>query len=88
MSYDAAYGTERITVYLFLPLRAHPRYQAVVFFPGSAALRMCSSDSLLNLGLFDYLVEGGREIIYPVYKGTYERDDEAAASRLSPADIS
>ena len=85
VSYDAAYGGERVTAYIFLPLNARPPYQAVVFFPGSSTLRARSSETLLSVGLFDFLVQGGRAVIYPVYKGTYERDD---GTRFSDPDVS
>lgn len=75
VSYDAPYGRERITAFVFLPLHERPPYQTVVFFPPSPALRARSSDSLFSVGMFDFLVQGGRAVIYPVYKGTYERDD-------------
>jgi formylglycine-generating enzyme required for sulfatase activity/dienelactone hydrolase len=75
VSYAAAYSGERIIAHIFLPVDARPPYQTVVFFPGSTALRAHSSDSLLSVSMFDYLVDGGRAVVYPVYKGTYERDD-------------
>ena len=75
VSFDAAYNGERVTAYLFLPLRGHPPYQTVVFFPGSSTLWMRSSDSLVHVRMFDFLVEAGRAVVYPVLKGTYERDD-------------
>jgi formylglycine-generating enzyme required for sulfatase activity/dienelactone hydrolase len=75
VSYDAGYGGERVPAHLFLPLNARPPYQAVVFFPGSLPLRVRSSETLVSINLFDYLVQGGRAVVYPVYKGTYERDD-------------
>ena len=85
VSFNAAYGGERVTVYIFLPLNTRPPYQTVVFFPGTAVLRARSSDSLQSVGMFDYLVEGGRAVVYPVYKGTYERDD---GTRFSDPDES
>jgi pimeloyl-ACP methyl ester carboxylesterase len=48
-------------------------------------LRARSSDSLLSAGLFNYLVQGGRAVIYPVYKGTYERDDGTRYSDPDPS---
>ena len=85
VSYDAASGGERVTAYVLLPIRGRPPYQAVVFFPGSNTLRARSSDTLLSVGLFDYLVQGGRAVIYPVYKGTYERDDGTRFSDPDPS---
>jgi hypothetical protein len=34
VSFDAAYGHERVTAYLFLPRNSSPSWQTVVFFPG------------------------------------------------------
>lgn len=36
-SFDAAYGNERVTAYLFLPRNAEPPYQTVIWFPGDDA---------------------------------------------------
>jgi serine/threonine protein kinase/dienelactone hydrolase len=68
----AAYGDERLPIYLFVPKSATPPYQAVVYFPGSDAV-IASSSQHLSLGLADFLVRTGRVLAYPVYKGTYER---------------
>ena len=85
VSFDAAYGGDRVTVYVFLPPRGHPPYQTVLFFPGSSTLRVRSSDSLIHVPVFNFLVEGGRVVAYPVLKGTYERDD---GTRFSDPDQS
>jgi eukaryotic-like serine/threonine-protein kinase len=85
VSYDAAYGGERLTAYVLLPVGVPPPYQAVVFFPGSNALQARSSETLLGSSLYDFLVQGGRAVVYPVYKGTYERDD---GTRMSDPDSS
>jgi len=73
ISFDAAYGNERVIAYLFLPKNINPPYQVVVYFPGSSVRRMLSSTSLLTLNNIDFIVRDGRAVIYPVYKGTYER---------------
>ncbi len=69
---DAAYGNERIIVYLYLPRAAAPPYQTVVYFPGGDATFLRSS-RLLNLTNVDFLIRSGRALVFPVYKGTYER---------------
>ena len=73
VSYRAAYGDERIAAYLFLPKNSAPPYQAIVYFPGAGAMTATSSDSLRDLNTVAVLVASGRALIYPVYKGTYER---------------
>jgi cephalosporin-C deacetylase-like acetyl esterase len=85
VSYDAGYGGERMAAYVLLPPSARPPYQAVVYFPGSNSLRARSSETLLGVGIFDFLVQGGRAVIYPVYKGTYERDDGTRFSDPDPS---
>jgi len=70
---DAAYGKERLPVYLFLPQRARPPYQAVIYFPTARSLEIQSSAKLADMHFLDYVIQSGRAVVYPVYKGTYER---------------
>jgi serine/threonine protein kinase/dienelactone hydrolase len=72
VSFAAAYGNERVPAYLYLPKGARPPYQIVVFFPGSNARTIKSSKDPW-MRLVDFYVKGGRAVIYPIYKGTYER---------------
>jgi serine/threonine protein kinase/formylglycine-generating enzyme required for sulfatase activity/predicted esterase len=72
VSFAAAYGDERVPAYLYLPRNARPPYQIVVFFPGSDA-RTIKSSKTLWVRLVDFYVKSGRAVVYPVYKGTYER---------------
>ena len=46
VSFDAAYGKERVTAYLFLPKNSSPPFQTLVYFPGSYAIYMRSSPDL------------------------------------------
>ena len=46
ITFDAAYGNERVIAYLFLPMKASPPYQTVVHFPGAGALHEHSSENL------------------------------------------
>ncbi len=71
---DAAYNNERLTLFVFLPSAEHfsPPYQAVVFFPGSNDIYKRSYDDL-SIRAVEYIVRSGRALVYPVYKGTYER---------------
>jgi dienelactone hydrolase len=69
----AAYGSERLALYLFLPAKIHPPYQAVVFFPSARVLDIPKSDTLGDMKFVDYVIQSGRAVLYPVYKGTYER---------------
>jgi formylglycine-generating enzyme required for sulfatase activity/predicted Ser/Thr protein kinase len=75
----AAYGNERVPVFLFLPKNARPPYQTVVFFPSSHA-RITWSSAEMDLRLIDFIVRSGRALCYPVYRDTYERHVERTAS--------
>jgi eukaryotic-like serine/threonine-protein kinase len=81
VSFDAAYGTERMAAYLYLPAGVQPPYQTVLYFPGSTTLSVRSS---AHLGTppttVDYLVQNGRAVIHPILQGTYERDIGRAVS--------
>ena len=72
ITFNAAYGGERMMAYLFLPPASKPPYQIVVVFPGSGAISTRSSESL-ELGRVDFLPKSGRAALFPIYKGTYER---------------
>lgn len=78
ISFDAAYGGERVTAYLFLPKISSPPYQTVVYYPGGGAINRRSSESLESIEFrrYDFLVKSGRAVIFPIYKGTYERGDD------------
>lgn len=74
VSFAAAYGRERVLANILIPKNAAPPYQAVIWFPGSYALGLRSSDGDLPFSMyFDFLPRRGRALVYPVYKGTYER---------------
>jgi dienelactone hydrolase len=72
VTFDAAYGSERMTAYLFLPPMGSPPYQVVIVFPGSGAIGAGSSDAV-ELGRVDFVLKSGRAVMYPIYKGTFER---------------
>ena len=74
ITFAAAYSNERMIAYLFLPKIGRPPFQTVVYFPGSNAL-FTRSIADLEIGRVDFLLKSGRAVIYPIYKGTYERGD-------------
>ncbi|HSP13280.1 MAG TPA: protein kinase [Thermoanaerobaculia bacterium] len=75
ISFDAAYGNERVLAYLYLPKNARPPYQTVIFFPGSNAIHTDSIGS--SPGPYgDFVPKSGRALMFPIYKGTYERRDK------------
>jgi len=74
VSFNAAYGKERVIAYLFLPRNTDPPYQTLIFFPGSySRLEYDLENSIGTKWFLHYLPKNGRAVIYPVYKGTYER---------------
>ena len=77
ITFDAAYGNERMIAYLFLPKKANPPFQTILYFPGGDAIdtRSSSSADALQSGLYDFIIKGGRAVMVPLYKGTYERGD-------------
>jgi len=81
ITFDAAYGGERVIAHLFLPKNTAPPYQTVIYFPGSGALFQISSkdiESYFGFPVFlSFIVKNGRAALFPVYKGTYERRDDA-----------
>lgn len=70
---DAAYAGEHIPAYLFLPKHVRPPFQVVVFFPSARVNFSPSSADLGDMGFVDYVIESGRAVLYPIYKGLYER---------------
>jgi eukaryotic-like serine/threonine-protein kinase len=75
VSFRAAYGDERVTAYLFLPSKTPPPYQTIVWFPNAFAIRERSSEKLEPPQSMLPVIDGGRAMIWPIYKGTYERQD-------------
>ena len=74
IEYDAAYGKERAVAYLFLPRNGRPPYQPVIYWPGLYAVTT-KENSLPSLDLegVAFLVKSGRALVWPIYKGTYNR---------------
>jgi formylglycine-generating enzyme required for sulfatase activity/dienelactone hydrolase len=76
VSFDAAYGGQRLNAYVFLPKNVRPPYQTVLFFPSARVLSLNDSGNGLQLGdlkFCDYVIQSGRALIYPIYQNTYER---------------
>ena len=90
VSFAAAYGDERVPVYIFLPMNSEPPFQAVIYFPGGVSAMQPSSADIENYYEFpmflSFIVKSGRVAVYPVYKGTFERITPAIlAARTVPA---
>lgn len=72
ISFDAAYGNERMLAYLYLPRHGKGPYQTLVQFPGSDAIHMRSSERTKPP---EFILKSGRAFLSPIYKSTYERGD-------------
>ncbi|MDO8539430.1 MAG: protein kinase [Opitutaceae bacterium] len=70
VSFRTAYGNERMSAQVFLPVNRPPPYQAVIYFPGSGALHNSEGGSYRH-----FILTSGRAFIYPRYQGTFERSD-------------
>jgi predicted esterase len=71
ISFNAAYGEQRTTLYLYLPRAAEPPLQTIVYWPPTGALILNSIDQV-NMPL-DFALRGGRAIAFPLLDGTFER---------------
>jgi dienelactone hydrolase len=75
ITFDAAYGDERMMAYLFLPRGGTPPYQTMVLFPGSGAIHTESSEHVTPRRS-EFVLKSGRAVLYPIYKSTFERGDD------------
>jgi dienelactone hydrolase len=77
ITFNAAYGNQRMAAYLFLPKRASPPLQVVVFFPSARVNFLESGAALGDLSFVDYVIKSGRAVMYPIYQGMYDRRGKA-----------
>jgi eukaryotic-like serine/threonine-protein kinase len=79
VSYTAGYGEERITAWLYLPRSAQPPYQVIIQMAGAATFYRSKSSAreseIFGWSYAEYLIRGGRAVLLPVWKGSYERQD-------------
>jgi formylglycine-generating enzyme required for sulfatase activity/dienelactone hydrolase len=73
---DAGYNNERLVLHIFLPTHYTTPLQPVVFFPGSGGIHENTFDSSVVSRRLLFVIKNGRALIFPVYKGTYERRDD------------
>jgi eukaryotic-like serine/threonine-protein kinase len=72
ISFQAAYGNERVTLHLYLPRNAVPPYQAVFYSSGNNMRFAKSPDEVLTR-LSEWIIRSGRVLVLPAYAGTLER---------------
>ena len=73
VTFAPAYEGQRMIAYLFVPKNSKPPYQTVVFFPSARVVGLHDSKELGDVQFFDFVVQSGRAVLYPVYYNTYER---------------
>jgi len=87
VTYDAAYENERIIAYLYLPKGVSPPFQTVIYLPHAGAEELpvykSVNDDMFNE--FDFIIKNGRAVLFPIYKGTYERNVERPLAARSYA---
>ncbi|HUE95199.1 MAG TPA: SUMF1/EgtB/PvdO family nonheme iron enzyme, partial [Longimicrobiaceae bacterium] len=74
VTFDAAYGTERVGLYLYVPRDADGPLQTIVYFPGSSALWL-ETIAQYPTGHIEMVVRSGRAFAFPVYQSTFGRKD-------------
>jgi hypothetical protein len=82
VSFAAAYGGERVPGYLYLPKRATPPYQTIIYAHPGMATRLSSPQPGEEL-LYDFIVKNGRAFFIPVLKGMYQRRYATATAGLN-----
>jgi formylglycine-generating enzyme required for sulfatase activity/dienelactone hydrolase len=81
VSFNAAYGGERVVAHVYLPKNARPPYQTVVYFPGSGAIH---TDRFSLSPYADFIPKSGRALVAPIFKSTFERRDALRADYPEP----
>lgn len=80
ITFNAAYSKDRVIAYLYLPRNSSPPFQTLIYFPGTGAFYEKELNKSTETKWFiDYLLKSGRAVMCPVYKGTFERNDEPVA---------
>ena len=75
ITFDAGYGDDRMVLYYFRPIEAQGPLQTILIYPGSGALS--ASEFPRNISsVVSMLVRSGRAAAQPIYKSTYERQDD------------
>ncbi len=74
VTFRAAYGNERVGLYLYTPRSKPGPFQTVVYFPGSNALLQDSFEDY-STEHAEMIVRSGRAFAFPVYQSTFDRND-------------
>lgn len=74
LTFDAAYGTERVGLYLYTPRGTPAPWQTVVYYPGSNSLWLDRFEQY-STGHAELVLRSGRAFAFPIYQSTFHRDD-------------
>ena len=85
VSFDAAYGSERVSADLFLPRSGAPPFEAVMFFPPAMAMFLDKFTFSLGEDELGFILKSGRALVVPVYKSTFERQNGLRPGGKPPA---
>ncbi len=72
VSFASATANERITAHFYVPKRATPPYQAVLYADPGMALRLPAPEPGEER-IFEFIVKSGRAFLNPALKGYYQR---------------
>ncbi len=82
MTFNAAYGNERMSAFIYLPVNVEPSYQAVIYFPGTGAVFTDTFETKerQDRRQIDFIIQSGRALVWPIYKSTIDRRDDLTST--------
>jgi len=75
IAFDVPGDSLKMVALLFLPRHVAPPFQTAVIFPASDA-QILRDYHKPSMSVIDYLVRGGRAVLYPIYEHTYGRGSQ------------
>ena len=91
VSYAAGYGGERMNAFLYAPKNAKPPYQTMIFLPGGSGFGnfrpYANEPDAPGWNFIDQLVRGGRAVLVPIWKGSFERSFESVPGLAAARDL-
>jgi dienelactone hydrolase len=81
ITFNAAYSNERMIAYLYLPENATPPFQTIIYFPHYGGV---VEKDLNQAEILDIIKKSGRAVMYPIYRGTHERNYDLVGGKHYP----
>ncbi|MDX1561677.1 MAG: prolyl oligopeptidase family serine peptidase, partial [Gammaproteobacteria bacterium] len=72
ITFDSAYGEDRVILHLYLPTSGSAPFQTVVYWSGWDTFRLDDVDHYFARQV-DFIVKSGRALAFPVLRGTFAR---------------